>query len=443
MRKLLYYVLIFIGFVSCDSKFNYDETIPLYNLTIELADSVNKDKRFDGAILELRCIGRDAVFTDTVNATSKVDFIIPAGIYEATSQHILRDGINNVEISNGSSGQIVVGRESSMNIRINMTSTKTSQLVIKELYNGGIMKDDGQTFQSDKCFILYNNSSTIATYDNLCIAIVSPYNSHAGNKWYDNNGKLIYDNEGYLPALDGIWYFPSTLTIEPYKQIVVNCHGAIDNTLTYPQSVNYANSSYYCMYDPEAGYINPSYYPAPSSVIPTSHYLKAVKIGISNAWALSVMSPALIIFQTKDVEPREFATNVANQTYTPKAKQDDINKVVKIPNEWILDGIEVFMTTAKNANMKRLTSVIDAGAVNLTNQHGHSLYRNVDKNATERLPENAGKLVYNYSLGVPPTTDISGIDAEASLKNGAHIIYMDTNNSTNDFHERLKCSLRE
>jgi len=46
-------------------------------------------------------------------------------------------------------------------------------------------------------------------------------------------------------------------------------------------------------------------------------------------------------------------------------------------------------------------------------------------------------------LGVPPTTDISGIDAEASLKNGAHIIYMDTNNSTNDFHERLKCSLRE
>ena len=186
MRKLLYYVLIFIGFVSCDSKFNYDETIPLYNLTIELADSVNKDKRFDGAILELRCIGRDAVFTDTVNATSKVDFIIPAGIYEATSQHILRDGINNVEISNGSSGQIVVGRESSMNIRINMTSTKTSQLVIKELYNGGIMKDDGQTFQSDKCFILYNNSSTIATYDNLCIAIVSPYNSHAGNKWYNH-----------------------------------------------------------------------------------------------------------------------------------------------------------------------------------------------------------------------------------------------------------------
>jgi hypothetical protein len=73
----------------------------------------------------------------------------------------------------------------------------------------------------------------------------------------------------------------------------------------------------------------------------------------------------------------------------------------------------------------------------LTNQHGHTLYRNVDKAATETLPENEGKLVYGY------ISDPSGIDAEASFKNGAHIIYMDTNNSSNDFHERLSCSLND
>ena len=92
---------------------------------------------------------------------------------------------------------------------------------------------------------------------------------------------------------------------------------------------------------------------------------------------------------------------------------------------------------------KRLTCDIDAGYVGLTNQKGHVLYRNVDKEATEALAENAGKLVYNYALGFESSTDPSGIDAEASMKKGAHIIFKDTNNSTVDFHERQKCSLRD
>ena len=57
--------------------------------------------------------------------------------------------------------------------------------------------------------------------------------------------------------------------------------------------------------------------------------------------------------------------------------------------------------------------------------------------------ENAGKLVYDYALGVDDSTDPSGIDAEASIQKGAHIIYQNTNNATNDFHERQLCSLRK
>ena len=41
------------------------------------------------------------------------------------------------------------------------------------------------------------------------------------------------------------------------------------------------------------------------------------------------------------------------------------------------------------------------------------------------------------------STDLSGIDAEASIANGAHIIYMDTNNSMNDFHQRKVASLKK
>ena len=115
---------------------------------------------------------------------------------------------------------------------------------------------------------------------------------------------------------------------------------------------------------------------------------------------------------------------------------------LKVPTEWILDGVEVYAAGKMDDNKKRLTAEVDGGYVKLTNYLGHAVYRNVDKEATEALAENAGKLVYGYTLGADGDTDPSGIDAEASMKNGAHIVYLDNNNSSLDFHERQKCSLR-
>src|SRR5690606_6734667 len=116
--------------------------------------------------------------------------------------------------------------------------------------------------------------------------------------------------------------------------------------------------------------------------------------------------------------------------------------IKKVPTDWIVDGMESFLI-GNDGNHKRLTTTVDAGFVYHINKEGYSLYRNVNKSATEALPENSGKLVYNYGKGTDKvvglehgSTDPSGIDAEASIKNGARIIYMDTNNSTNDFHLR-------
>ena len=426
-------------------KTDYEESTELFDLTIALTTQADADYSLESLPVELRSTGSYTVtaLTDTTDAKGMAHFKVPAGVYVASASTTIKTGTNKLLIANGTSGMIIVrGEEATTIANIKMIVSRMSQLIIKEIYNGGTMKDDGKVFQADKCIILYNNSPQTAQFDNLCIGFCSPYNSQANNKWYDKSGQLIYEAENYIPAIDGIWYFPNTLTIEPYQQVVINCHGAIDNTLTYPNSVNYANPDYYCMYDPEVGYTNASYYPTPASVIPPSHYLKAVKIGISNAWALSITSPAVFLFQTQGTTPTAYATDVNNLTYIPNSAQTDINKVLKVPCDWVLDGVEVFAAGYKSANIKRLTSDIDAGSVDLTNQHGHTLYRNVDKTSTEQLPENEGKLVYGYSLGVDASTDPSAIDAEASAKNGAHIIYMDTNNSTNDFHERQKCSLR-
>lgn len=320
------------------------------------------------------------------------------------------------------------------------------QIIIKEVYNGGCPKDEGTDFfQMDKCIVLYNNCPQKIVANNLCFGFGTPYNAEANSisSIYGTDGNLVYEDEGIMPALNGIWYFPDALVIEPYQQVVVNVHGAIDNTQTYSQSVNYAYPQYYCMYDPESGYANTLYYPTPADVIPTSHYLKTVKYGKGNAWALSTTSPALFLFQTQDVSPVDFGTDADNLWYAPGEAHDDVHACLKVPAEWIIDGVEVFNGTKKENCKKRLTADVDAGYVYLTNKLGHSLYRNVDAEMTLALPENQGKLVYDYSLAVSPSSDPSGIDAEESIKNGAHIIYMDNNYSTEDFHERQRCSLRD
>lgn len=319
------------------------------------------------------------------------------------------------------------------------------QLIIKELYNGGCPQDQGTSyFQNDKGFVLYNNCSQKIVVNNLAVGIVYPNNSQANNG-YLTDGKLLYADSTWIPAGSGIWYFQQPLELEPYSQVVVSCMGAIDNTQTYSQSVNYANKDYYAMYDPETGFSNTRYYPTPADVIPTSHYLHAVKYAMGNAWLMSVTSPAFFIFHTTDVTPAEYANNADNFTFEPGKSQDNISIALKVRKADIIDAVEVFAAAyvASNSNNKRLTDDLDAGSVVLTNRLGHSEYRNVDKAETEALPENAGKLVYNYSLAVDAANNGADvIDAEASIKNGAHIIYMDTNNSTNDFHERQKFSVR-
>ncbi|MBQ4296014.1 MAG: DUF4876 domain-containing protein [Prevotella sp.] len=315
------------------------------------------------------------------------------------------------------------------------------QVVIKEIYNGGCPSDDGKTFQYDKCIILYNNCGQQAVVNNLCIGTVQPANGHSKNENYDESGKLVYEAEGIIPCWHGIWWFQGSLVIEPYSQIVVNICGAIDNTQTVSQSVNYANPAYYAMYDPESGYANTKYYPTPSAEIPTSHYLKAKEIGMGNGWTYSVSSPATVIFQTQGMDAQAFADD-ADRLWYPGGEVSQVNACFAVPATWVIDGVEIFSSANKDNSVKRLTADIDGGYVYLTNYLGHSLYRNVDKAATEALSENAGKLVYNYALGVDDSTDPSGIDAEASMKNGAHIIFQDNNNSSEDFHERQKCSLR-
>jgi hypothetical protein len=439
---LLICTLLFAYSCSDDNNGGYKT----YQVAVQLVYPEGGLNVAEGIAVKLSDANQQA-YDATTDQTGKAVFTVPAGIYEASASDT-RSSEGYQFIYNGRKSNIAVTDawvETDI-VNLELTESKSGQVVIKELYVGGCQKDDGSgVFQYDNYIILYNNSSQTANLDNLCLGTVIPSNAHGSSGNYDYvGGKLFFEAEGWLPAGWGLWYFPSTLTIEPGKQVVIALNNAIDNTQTYSKSINFANPEYYCTYDIGV-YNHAGTYPAPSELIPTSHYWKAIAWGNGTAWVYSKISPAMFIFTTKGTTPVDFGNDADNMNYYNN-NVNGANARKKVPVDWILDGVEVFTTTA-TTNQKRLSSVIDAGQTYLENKIGYSTYRNVDKDATEAIEENAGKLVYNYNKGTTvngkESTDPSGIDAEASLKNGARIVYKDTNNSEADFHQRAQASLRD
>lgn len=440
-KRFSLYLLLAIGWLgivlqSCNDD---DDDYKTYPVSAQLVYPENYEVK-EGVSISLTNTINSTSYNATTDSKGIALFNVPAGVYEASATDKRLSGGNSFNFNGIKNFTVSDNWKETDVVSLQLTLSKAAQVIIKELYIGGCKKDDGSgTFIMDKYVILYNNSDNTASLDHLCLGMVLPYNGHATNYDYVG-GTLFYEAEGWIPAGQGIWYFPDGLSIEPGKQLVVALNNAVDNTGTYSNSINFASPQYYCTYDLTA-YNNTTYYPSPSTVIPTSHYLKAVNYGTGNAWSLSTLSPAFFIFSTGSTIPTEFA-NDASLTNLYNGSSTQVRK--KIAVDRIVDGIEVYKQGS--TNYKRLTAKVDAGYIWHISGNGYTLYRNVDKEATEAIKTNSGKLIYNYSGGTSDqtdgTTDPSGIDAEASIKNGARIIYKDTNSSTNDFHQRKKASLR-
>lgn len=399
--------IIFVAFfpailLSC----TYSEDIALSRVTVKLSEPLE-----DANVEMTSSLG--TTFRSLTNANGEATFTLPPGIYSASVSVSTDNGYTRHVYSGNLLDVVVSGETVVLNINIvSSTVQLNNPILIKEIYVGGCQKDDGSgTFAIDKCVILYNNSDEPASLDNVAFGIIEPYNGEATAHSFLNNGLLFYENDDWIPAINGIWYFQNGHFIQPYSELVVNIYGCIDNTKTYSGSVNYSNPEYFTMYDVEAAssdggkYNNTNYYPSPSEVIPTSHYLKAVKYGQSNAWPISQSSPAIVIFRTEDITPGEYAGNPANIIYPADKEGNLIYACLRLPRSWILDAVEVFNAEKITTSKKRLTPDLDNSYVEYTCRYGHALIRKVE-----------------------------------SVVDG-HNIYQDTNNSANDFYETETFSL--
>lgn len=444
-------VAVLFGMVACND--NDNNGINTYKVTMQLLapEAIADADLSNIKVTALGSTGTELVATTDQNGVANFD--LPLDRYTITASTTLAD--NGVIYALNYAKEVTVTAQDFtaqevLNLQLEAAlSTGARQLMIKEFYFGGCQKDDGSgNYQFDKYVVIYNNSPMEARLSNFGMGMCNPANAHATNYNVDASGELVYANADYTPSWQGVIFLEKEFVLAPYTSTTVVLNGAIDHTATYSNSVDLSNADYVFYHvDGFDRAMNTSYHPAPSETIPTDNYFKIAFVAQGNSWAVSNNSPAFFIFSSGDTDIYEYGMNAENTYFCPGKEGSKVYAGVKVKNEWILDAVEVWQADKLDKSKARFASTINTGYVTFTNAQGYSIYRNVDKAATEALAENEGLLVYNYSLGTEsndaPSTDPSGIDAEASMAQGAHIIFQDTNNSGNDFHQRAKASLKK
>lgn len=438
MKKILIFIAVAVlGIASCKKP------EPVVTGTVEVTLKCD-DAVLAQAGVSVQLVGEEVVLDATTDeaGVAKFEKVLP-GLWIAAVHTRIQDG-DVLNVYSGEDGPITVVIGETSKFELAIEKVVTSPLIIKELYVGGCMDNDGaKNYSNDKYITLYNNSGVEVDASDVCIAMSGPISASGANK-YVTDGVYSFEAEGWMPAFYSIWWFQGTVKIAPYSQIVVAITGAIDHTATYTNSVDLSSADY-CFYDPESGFNNASSYPAPSASIPADHYMKTYRYGAGNAWPIHMSQPSIFLCRLNNVEARvKDAENYDHTCGTSAA-----SNAVKVPFNRILDCIEGWDAANVDKSTNRFPASLNSGYVVCESKKGYTFYRNVDAYATTALEENAGKIVLGYTGGTDVleptygTTDLSGIDAEASIAQGAKIIYSNFNNTTADFHLRAVSSLKK
>ncbi len=399
MRKILMLTALALLGTSC---LNLDEANPYSADLQELSISLLMPEGYAGTDLSgvavtLGDVNSGAGYEALCDASGTARFSIPSGLYRASAGSLI-----NEERFNASKGGIILGG-SPLSVELQLKKIRTGDILIKEIYCGGCVKlpEEG-TYQSDSYIILHNNTDHTVWLDSLCFGTLDPYNSNAAAVWDE-------DIE-FSPVIQAVWQFPGegrTYPLAPGEDAVVAVYGAIDHTAHYPLSVNLNREDVFTCYSPTY-FPNTTYHPAPGDKVSRDRFLNVViKTGQSNAYTFSISSPAVVIFRTQGQTIQEFVAGSDNVINKPGSSKD---RVVCVPNDWVVDGVEVF-NGQSSSNRKRMNAAIDASYVTLSNVHeGRTLMRRVNESRSQQL---------------------------------GYEVLVDTNNSGYDFYERETQSIKD
>ncbi len=384
-----------IIFTSCLEDIRSDEFSDL-NASEAITVSVKMPEGYnypvEGLIVSLYDNTAGLEFKGTTNASGVAEIKVAPGYYIATTETSHKDSGGILYLFNGTSQKIEAINEPK-SVEINLSVSKSGQIIFKELYFGGCFSEEtGKNYTTDKYFILYNNSDQDAYLDSLCMGVVHPFNAPTNGKlsdWVKPGTSELRDS---IPAASMVWMFPGTgkdNILKPGEEVVIAMN-AINHSASVSASVNLGKPGYWAIYNP----IMTPRHATPEAGV---KLLAGIwKIGGATSFIISNNSPGFFIFTLGGKSVEQYILD--NYALNPNSSNVNLSALL-VDKNLILDAVECLRNPT---DTKRFMSEIDNGYAMISGAgQSESIIRKIDVEETEKA--------------------------------GGRIVYMDTNNSSNDF----------
>lgn len=309
-------------------------------------------------------------YSSESDASGRVEFTVQSGRYDIIASAYFKS--TRVAV-NGSTEEFVLtqqglvdgeGRIGGSQVTVNLNVAVPNALVIRELYYHGSSTLDGASYTKDTYLEIYNNSGDggkTVYLDSLCIAAIFPYNSTTGdNAWAGMDTVAVAQM---------FWMFPGdghTYPLAPGESAVVACKAAVDHGARAVSGLELNKAHFGCYSENLTGH------EIAAGVVPMVCHMA----GQGTAWALSIHSPALVIFEPPMGVAAYRADAERWERYAPGTTSG--TKYWHIASKWIIDGVEC--VDSPQQSVKRLPSTIDASYVYMRSAHysGKCVTRRLD-----------------------------------------------------------------
>ena len=386
MKKLVILLLVLLG--ACQ-VYNEPET---HNFTV----AVNYPAVFkNGAPVSninvlVRNVNTGREFMQTTNSDGIATFNVRGGNYDIVVSfteklHVEIEGFyvkKEVLFNASSNGKLVL--ENGLTFHLNPEySILNEGFVIKELYTSGSRSLEGKAYGADKFVEIYNNSDQVLYSDGLCFGVVRSTTTYEPTPWMDENGEL-------LPRIP-LWSFVAIVPgngedhpIQPGESFVIALSGLNhrDDPNGNPNSIDLSIAAWE-FYVEDGKYVD----------VPSVPNILMQRITQGTAMVFDVRGQNSILFRLPSNNLQDIFTDTDNYMVEPGGSFN----CFMVPRAWVIDGVENPRKDDRGV-FKRLPPSIDVGYI----QHDGSYQKvSIKRKVKEVL-------------------------------NG-RTIYLDTNNSTNDF----------
>lgn len=347
MKKLipfLFGTFWLLAAVSC-----YREEPAIGHLTVQLEFEHATDA-VDITRIEVCLNNKNADFHYTAfpDASGKATFDVQPGKYDVIASAWFP--ATRIAV-NGASEEFLLLDEHT--VRVPLHVAIPNPLIIREAYFHGSKTLEGANYTKDTYIELYNNAGPggqTLYLDSLCLAAIFPYNSTTGNNAWAGSDRLA--------IAQMYWMFPGagkTYPLAPGESAVVACIAAVDHAGRATSGLHLNKAHFGCW----------------SETLPRHEIAAGVvpmvlnMTGQGNAWALSVHSPAIVVFRPEMGVAAWQARAAEWEDYEPGTSSG--TKYWHIHKDWILDGVECVDSPAQA--VKRLPGTVDAAYVWMRSGH--------------------------------------------------------------------------